>query len=765
MLISAERGCGMTEGRAEEAKAEGGYRGETPISLYSLLGTIFQISKYYMKDLENWEISTALPRKFTKYENFQIAFLRVARGGNKEYKNFYRHLFPSYNLALKENLNDLIEDVKKKSYEPAAPTTVYLPKKSGILRPITLLSIRDLIIYQAILNIIAEKFQDQQNKYAFKKSFGNICAGVQSPFFFRSWKVCYNEYNKAISKAFNSGNVYVADFDLVSFYDLIDHNLLREYLNKKVKNKEILDLLFCCLSYWATRKTGACIRHGVPQGPEPSSFLAECLLFHIDAKKFKNVKYLRYSDDIKLMAKDRIPLRRALLRLDLESKELGLVPQAQKIDVKKADSLEEVLKTIPSPIASEKVKPKALFYSQKELSQMFRNSIIKKNKEWVIDDITKFKFSLFQLNPRKDILNRIRPMLIKRPDCSSVLSVYLKKFPKKRETADMLLEALRQDPTYDAAAADYISALDVCEPETDCTKYRRVIQTAKRRSEEQSILLNIASLTFRGRRCGPRDAIKLIKNEKSPIVRGILIHRLFGEDPDAPYKIQYCKDLLKIEINGDNTDLARFCALLMILNWPWSGKGSLYPGSKSNHSAKLLMKGLGIRSRIPTKKSVLEIFFEDKMGIAISIPWRKALGKDFRNAENKCIRFQKFEVGDPSARIMLLDTFNEILLQNFSESHSSLSAEYIRVAGRSPPPDIGRWLRNQELVRVIPNAILWFQNVHDTRKASDMAHAKLRGSGRRGKPTKPIAFNKADSLMKKAPNAWKELFTEWKNIL
>ena len=27
---SAERGCGMTEGRAEEAKAEGGYRGLAP---------------------------------------------------------------------------------------------------------------------------------------------------------------------------------------------------------------------------------------------------------------------------------------------------------------------------------------------------------------------------------------------------------------------------------------------------------------------------------------------------------------------------------------------------------------------------------------------------------------------------------------------------------------------------------------------------------------------------------------------------------------
>ena len=46
----------------------------------------------------------ALPQQFVSYRNFELAFTRLIRAGNKEYKQFYRHLLPSYSLALNENL-------------------------------------------------------------------------------------------------------------------------------------------------------------------------------------------------------------------------------------------------------------------------------------------------------------------------------------------------------------------------------------------------------------------------------------------------------------------------------------------------------------------------------------------------------------------------------------------------------------------------------------------------------------------------------------
>jgi len=702
----------------------------------------------------------SLPRRFLNYDNFELAFTRIVRGGNKEYKKFYRHLFPSYNFALKQNLEDLIKEIKKGIYKPTTPTVVYQPKKSGVLRPLTLLSLCDLIVYQALVNIIAEEFEIEQRKYALKKSFGAIFAGKYSDFFYRSWRVCYSVYNLAITKAFKAKNVYVADFDLVSFYELIDHHLLQSCLEKKVKSGELLNLLFKCLEAWTMEMGDQHCSHGIPQGPEPSAFLAECFLFHFDGKMFKNVKYLRYVDDIKLMAKSDVPLRRALLKLDLASKELGLVPQAQKIEPpKKVASLKEIQKTIPSAVALSVTIDQNSTSTQKELMKMFRKSLQKEKKQWIIDDITKFRYSLLRLNPRMDVLKRIAPMLTIRPDCSRNFAIYLRKFPKNKVAADILLQALMQDPTYDASAANYIEAMDVCEPATNNASYRRVIQTINRRSEEKSILLTIASLTFRGRRSGPKDAVGLIKKQENPIARGILLHRLFGDAPNARYNVTDCKSLLEREIKGDDQDLARFCASLLFLNFP-----SWHSSRPVNKAVKLLMLGLGLRKRAPKKTGVFEAFFKNKMKIFVPIPWRKALGKDLRNAESKCLRLQELQVGDPSARIMILDTFNEILLQAFSLKHPNLITAYSKAAAGSHP-DLGNWLNNPLLSKVLPKGIAWYKDVHNTRVAADLSHAKMKSGKKKGAPTKPVSFREAENLMKKSQAAWAELIIEWKKVL
>ena len=115
--------------------------------------------------------------KFLRYRNFELAFTRVLRSGNKEYKGFYRHLFSSYNLALKYNLSDIIEEIRRGTFRSDAVTRVYQPKKSGVLRPLTILSLRDLIVYQALGNVLAEAFAHAQRRYALKRSYGSLYAG------------------------------------------------------------------------------------------------------------------------------------------------------------------------------------------------------------------------------------------------------------------------------------------------------------------------------------------------------------------------------------------------------------------------------------------------------------------------------------------------------------------------------------------------------------------------------------------------------------
>jgi hypothetical protein len=62
----------------------------------------------------------AFPHTFISMANFELAFTRVVRGQNKEYKNLFRHLYPSYQLGLRENLQDLINDIKAGRYSSSS---------------------------------------------------------------------------------------------------------------------------------------------------------------------------------------------------------------------------------------------------------------------------------------------------------------------------------------------------------------------------------------------------------------------------------------------------------------------------------------------------------------------------------------------------------------------------------------------------------------------------------------------------------------------
>ncbi len=251
--------------------------------------------------------------RFLSASNFDLAFSRILSSSNGSYKNFFRHYYASYDIARKANLKFLIAEITSGKYEPSKPRIVYYPKSSGVLRPITLLRIEDQIVYQAIVKVNANRLSNLQSKHAFVRTFGALFQGPASKFFFYDWHSAYSQFNFQIEMAFIEDQRYFSGFDLVSFYELIDHSILRKKLDQKVRSEELLDLLFRCLERWTHNPDGE-LRHGLPQGPDPSAFLAECVLFTLDSLPLKNVSYLRYIDDIRLLSDSPGPIRRCLIR-------------------------------------------------------------------------------------------------------------------------------------------------------------------------------------------------------------------------------------------------------------------------------------------------------------------------------------------------------------------------------------------------------------------------------------------------------------------
>ena len=702
----------------------------------------------------------ALPNALTRTINLELAFDRVVRGTNRDYKHYSRYLYPSYSLALPTLLGGLSEELRRGTYRPSPATLVYQPKKTGVLRPLALLTMRDQVVYQAILNRIANRVHSRQRKLALRRRFGALYAGKLSQFFFRSWKVAYGSYNRALASAFNSGKEWLAEFDLVSCYELIDHNLLRARLGGYGVDSETLDLLLRCLAEWTTNRNGSHVRHGVPQGPEASAFLAECILFSFDDLQLGHVSYLRYVDDVRLLAKDDNSLRRALIHLDLAAKEVGLVPQAQKIAIKHCKSIAEVVKTVPSSM----IRPiKAAGKKQPALQRLWRRSLGREQGRLVVRDQTHFRFSLYRLNATRLVLRRIASLLTSRPDLASILAHYCSRFPQDREAADILLEALRQDPAYDYASSAYIRALDVCEPTTKTLGYRRAIRTAKGRSIEQTILVNVATTAFRARRAGVTMAMKLLRAETNPQVIGLVLSTICAEAGGDPFAASALAPLLQALVSHQDPDLARFAAALALEAAAKSGVPWKPPKGLNSSVAELLV-AVGLRTRGPTRKTAVELYLE-RAGVFISLKWKKALGADLADLERRAVRLQHLRLLDPSAFTLLLDTFNEGLVQAFSKRHAALKAPYKAAAGKNPNPDYGNWLWNAALASTIPHCVGWFQDVHKLRLQADLAHHKHKKGPKQGKPTKPVTYQQVNRIMLHSAKSWESLVQDWLAIL
>ena len=128
----------------------------------------------------------AFPREFIALDNFRLAWERVVRGSNAQYKRFFAHLFPSYNIASDTILRDLIARVRRGHYEPSPAVTVYFPKPTRILRPITLISLNDQVVYQAIANFVANRFFRSLRPNYGVKVFGALFARKQKPIFLQA---------------------------------------------------------------------------------------------------------------------------------------------------------------------------------------------------------------------------------------------------------------------------------------------------------------------------------------------------------------------------------------------------------------------------------------------------------------------------------------------------------------------------------------------------------------------------------------------------
>ena len=90
------------------------------------------------------------------------------------------------------NLACLSKKLQNNAYKPSKSLKVYKPKQSGLQRVFSFLDIEDLIVYQAIANIIIPVFANKRKSLENKTVFSNLFnKNLESNIFlYQEWQTC-----------------------------------------------------------------------------------------------------------------------------------------------------------------------------------------------------------------------------------------------------------------------------------------------------------------------------------------------------------------------------------------------------------------------------------------------------------------------------------------------------------------------------------------------------------------------------------------------
>ena len=321
--------------------------------------------------------------KFCSEKNLQLAWERIYTSTEDiSYKNLYREVFTYYDYDIESNLKQLSERLKNRTYQPSKAFRFYKPKESGLQRMFSLLNIEDMIVYQALANIVIPDFARRRKTIECKNVFSHLFSNnvKDNIFLFEKWKEGYSAYKQNIAKNFNDGLKYTAHFDLAAYYDTIDHNSLLNDLfreNEECGYTGIRSLLNVCLERWSNESDDDLKkhRHGIPQGPISSSVFGEMFLLPIDEFLVKKgIVFSRYVDDFVIQGKTLEDVQWAVIQLEIKCKEKGLVPQVGKFEISESKSVEEAIGKAPSLSNQEK---EVLFSSPEDVLAVLNKSFRK----------------------------------------------------------------------------------------------------------------------------------------------------------------------------------------------------------------------------------------------------------------------------------------------------------------------------------------------------------------------------------------------------
>lgn len=186
--------------------------------------------------------------------------------------------------------------------------TIYEPKERIIFR---LPYFPDRIAQHAIMNVVKDYWK------------GQFITNTYSCIEGRGIHKCLKDLRRVLRKTrFTDETKYCLKLDVRKFYPSVDHTVMKEILNRKIKDKRFLNILYEIID--SVNGIDNIYGRGLPIGNYLSQYLANLYLSPLDHWLKEEVKvkhYFRYADDIVILSgnKEELKVILTLIKLYLNS--------------------------------------------------------------------------------------------------------------------------------------------------------------------------------------------------------------------------------------------------------------------------------------------------------------------------------------------------------------------------------------------------------------------------------------------------------------
>lgn len=268
-----------------------------------------------------------------------------------KYGLFIKH---PYEFQLYENdkeylEKDIYESFKNQKYITKSAFYCNVPKKGGLIRPGSYLTLEDHLYYLYLVSCSYKNIFEATKWSQDNIDFAYSLTGEEDSF---KWLAnqfsCWNKYRLKSLEHLDEGYPYVIITDITGYYENIDHSLLYSELKNIGVNDNIALQIKNCLKKWAIIQG-----KGIPQSCSSSHILAKLYLNSTDmAIHDLGIVHVRYVDDIRIFCKSKHEAKQALMKLIELTRNKGLNLQSAKTKILRSEEARKQIEGIQLTIES-----------------------------------------------------------------------------------------------------------------------------------------------------------------------------------------------------------------------------------------------------------------------------------------------------------------------------------------------------------------------------------------------------------------------------